>query len=196
MTDRPIIFSGPMVCALLDGRKTQTRRLATSPLRNVEVGDRIYVRESWRTHRAYDDLSPSEMGGEERVWFDADRDNCDQHGRRRASMHMPRWASRLTLLVIDKRVQRLRSCSAADAIAEGILVGEPLPEVPGSFGDIYHDGVTDPIDGWTRSPIEAYATLWDSLHTKPGERWEDNPEVVAITFEVMRANIDNLGAAT
>lgn len=46
MTDRPIIFSAPMVRALLDGRKTQTRRIATSPLRKAEVGDRLWVRET------------------------------------------------------------------------------------------------------------------------------------------------------
>lgn len=99
MTDKQIPFSGPMVRALLEGRKTQTRRVAKLPS-NPEnylgmngagdhvfpseggwggqwrapyaTDDRLWVREAWRTSTVYDDLSPREMGGEEPIQYEAD----------------------------------------------------------------------------------------------------------------------------
>lgn len=181
MTDRPIIFSAPMVRALLVGRKIQTRRLATSPLRRVEVGDRLYVREAWRTHRVSDELKPSMLTGEGRVWFEADRDNCDQHGRLRPGMHMPRWASRVTLIVEAVRFQQLGEMMEADAIEEGIYCER-------------QQGWTSDGAAWWASPKIAFHQLWNSIHDKPRERWDDNPEIVALTFRVIDQNIDGIAA--
>ncbi len=224
MADRSILFSAPMIVALLEGRKSQTRRCCRQAndaaltyvvriddaiaapgwfgdeegevafFTGFAPGDRLWVREAWRTHRAYDDLKPSDMGGEEAVWPEVERDNCDYHGRYRAGRYMPRWASRLTLIVTDVRVERLQDCSPADAIAEGISVGKPLPQVPTSKGDIYHDGITDPIVGWTRDPVEAYARLWN--HINGAGAWEANPWVTAVNFDVLNGNIDNLPQVT
>lgn len=220
MTARPILFSAPMIRALLSGRKTQTRRILKpqpnaesvasgdyqrqindlvrpSPIR-FDVGDRLWVREA---HYLTDD------GHYERAVYAADEDAVREHNKTmerlagridekvwrrhvklRPSIHMPRWASRLTLTVTDVRVQRLQDISEEDAIAEGISVGKPMAEVPGSRGDIYHDGVTDPIDGWTRDPVEAYRHLWEYINGAGS--WDANPFVAAYTFEVERRNID------
>lgn len=201
MADRPIIFSGPMVRALLAGRKTQTRRLATSPLANVEVGDRLWARESWWVATRYSygttpggsDLPPPPLAqrGGDPVHYAADGDppNCvnRHHGpeglrggwfaapdpyavwHRKPSIHMPRWASRLTLVVEALRFERLQEISAADAEAEGTERG-------------------------SMSWIGAYHALWDSLHNCEGERWADDPAVVALTFRVERGNIDRIAA--
>lgn len=221
MTDKPIMFSGPMVRALLDGRKTQTRRVikpqppdevvrhcwydapvygftkdhdVTGDWHKVRLlgykGDSLLVREAWRTQEAFDDLSPKQIMDEfEEEWgapsiptfYEADH-KCDDHsielwqqsqpGRLRASMHMPRCASRLTLIVTDVRVQRLQEISEEDALAEGI---ERIryPE-PGEWG-------------W---PQRKYAELWNSINGAGA--WEKNPWVAAYSFEVIKANIDEV----
>lgn len=188
MTDRPIIFSPAMVLALIAGRKTQTRRLATSPLQRCEVGDRLYVREHWKVPVAYDDLKPVDLGGEEAVLYCADCGiaNPDRgrmsFGKHRQGMHMPRWASRLTLVIEAVRTERLHAISSADAMAEGI---EP---VPGGWRDYRCEGRAIPFAD------TAYEFLWSSLHQAEGQRWEDNPNVLVLTFRVMRGNIDQVSA--
>jgi hypothetical protein len=154
--DRPIIFSAPMVLALLEGRKTMTRRLATSPLRKVIPGDRLYVRESgvWYIENI--------KGVGECPWahYRATDEDAFLPGMKwRPSIHMPRWASRLTLIVTATKIERLSSMSTADERAEGFD----------------NDGL-------------AFCELWDALHG-PGS-YDANPEVVAISFRVVLANID------
>jgi hypothetical protein len=185
VTDRPIIFSGPMVRALHEGRKTQTRRLATSPLRRCEVGDRLYVRESV-------------FGGTPGVANVIYRADGEAVGARwTPSIHMPRWASRLTLTVTDLRVQPLQAISEADAIAEGVgrrmwdvESGDDMEIVDGWGADrfiTFRHGVGD-------TAREGFQILWNALHTKAVEAWEANPEVVALTFAVQACNIDRLRA--
>jgi len=179
MTDRPIIFSAEMIRALLDGRKSMTRRILKPPppewvtrmchegrngwigsgdghgtLMHVPYapGDRLWVREAvcwvsrlgWRYRADDDDLSDKREAGEVGRWH--------------PSIHMPRWASRLTLTVTDVRVQRLAEMSSGDALAEGI-------DVTGDCG-----------------PLVTYAKLWDNLNAKRGFLWQSNPWVVALTF--------------
>lgn len=191
MTDRPIIFSGPMVRALLAGRKTQTRRLATSPLRRVEAGDRLYVREHWKTSIGNDGVAPRDLDHETPIMMLADNTVPTRHfpgelGKHRQGMHMPRWASRLTLIVEGVQVEPLQAITEADAEAEGVVWdsadGFDVWYVPGA--DIPHTGTA----------AECFNGLWSSLHTSEGERWQDSPDVVALTFRVMRANIDRIAA--
>jgi hypothetical protein len=203
--ERPIIFSAPMVQAILDGRKTQTRRIVKPqpdecwwPIQNRTAGcsdavfqseaglgrrevhrircpygspgDRLWVRETWR---------PSQVEG--KAWYAA---TCGDglHGRWRPSIHMPRWASRLTLEIAGVRVERVQDITEADAIAEGIR----------SFtkdSKILKYWACDPCEGpmkraWQdlpRSAVEAYATLWESING-PGS-WAANPWVWVIEFK-------------
>lgn len=245
MVDRPILFSAPMVRALLAGTKTQTRRTlkpqppewATfcqqpqalmhggvwrpsglwswsepeqSPLRPLRrwpidnngehywlnprfaVGDRLWVKETWRTWRDFDEIKPTSLQGEGApVFYEADRDNCDRHGKARVSIHMPRWASRLTLTVTDVRVERLQDISEEDAIAEGIyctslgLGGLYSIDRP---GDKARGGatITRPA-GWEKAR-HAYLHLWERINGK--DSWDANPWVVAVSFDVRKGNID------
>lgn len=210
MTDRPILFSGAMVRALLAGTKTQTRRVINPqpPSGFAFVGlyaphltavfedtslearddhtfnlpfapkDRLYVREAWRSAEAYDDLAPSEMGGDEPIQYKADGAHqtwgypaIAKIGRQRAGMYMPRWASRITLVVTEVRVQRLQEISEEDALAEGVA---PFNDEAG-----LHFNARD-----------AYWLLWDNLNADRGFGWDTNPWVTATTFTVHKQNID------
>lgn len=188
--DIPIIFSGPMVRALLDGRKTMTRRLATSPLRNVKPGDRLWVRESLK-HVTSDPVTAEDCSvhcymasippGMESANPYEDNYLFPDDGvpalkpKSVPSIHMPRWASRLTLIVSGSKVERLQNISPEDAAAEGHkrLEGLRGPDVE----EVHRDAARD----W-------FSDLWVSLHGV--DSWKANPEVVAIRFKVIRANID------
>ncbi|MFV0409837.1 MAG: hypothetical protein ACK5LJ_09140 [Paracoccus sp. (in: a-proteobacteria)] len=233
MADKPILFSAPMVRAILreieapGTGKTQTRRLLRPqpdyrgpsgcmddyeewgwmddegghlsvldiwPNR-LSVGDRFWVREAWRSCKDYDAYPPIGMM-DCPIHYEADGGTA-MLGRRRPSIHMPRWASRLTLHVTDVRVQRLQDISEADARAEG------LSKVT-KDGQLWKFGIPD-LDGlpgnddfgwnWTDWKVDArsaFQRLWDSLNAKRAP-WPRNPWVVAVTFRPVLGNIDGEG---
>lgn len=144
-----------------------------------EVADRLWVKETWRTWRDFDDIRPNTLPAVEApVFYEADRDNCDRHGKARVSIHMPRWASRLTLTVTDVRVERLQDISEADAIAEGIE--------PAALANHWKDYGPHPVPWISR--VESYRSLWDSINGAGA--WAGNPWVVAVSFDVREGNID------
>lgn len=253
MTDRPILFSGPMVRALHEDRKTQTRRAIAFPgLENVHdfvpvgtdargrrvyemkdrfgralnrpvgkqfveyhwwpkyaVGDRLWVREAWRTLHANDILAPRQLADDpSKIIYEADPENRNPlwaFGRLRASMHMPRWASRLTLIVEGVKIEQLQDISEEDALAEGVLADDDYAGsfekeycqrcggsgVHGAFGTGY--GVIEVDCAECATPKLRYRNLWDHING-PGS-WDDNPWVAAYTFRVIKQNIDHIGGA-
>jgi hypothetical protein len=211
MRDHPIIFSAPMVRALLEGRKTQTRRLAwrpapviaivteghptqevlaPSPWQRVLPGERLWVRETWKAvpacAYAHVPSTPNPSHPAEAAVYRAGWDRSSGGVPWRPSIHMPRWASRLTLTVTDVRVQRLQEISEADAEAEGVIQRGGLVGgwwVPG----VEHQNRDFPIlSRPTRR--EMFAALWDVVHGSGA--WLSNPEVVALTFTCAARNID------
>ncbi len=208
MTDRPIIFSAPMIRALLADTKTQTRRILKPQPSLIgcdqtsyigcddkghaapyAVGDRLWVREAGN----WTGGAPCAITGKTIRFFayaaDADPSAFGFFGgKKRSPIHMPRWASRLTLTVAAVRVERLQDISAADAMAEGIeeITQDVAPRDPSlRFWKRYRD------DGWNSyvdTASGSYASLWNAIHG-PGA-WAANPWVVAITFSVERKNID------
>lgn len=226
MTDRPILFSGPMVRGLLAGRKTQTRRIIKpQPFASgyydgeielnvipendqwpkafrfnadavgggavleeifeprINAGDRLWVREGFRGSKGYDAYPPSTWSHWP-VHYEADgapdpRDELEMNGRLRPGIHMPRWASRLTLVATDVRVERLQNISEEDAKAEGIEQDS--------------DGWRDYLMPHTQccgNPIDSYRTLWD--HINGAGAWDANPWVAAYTFKAIKQNIDQI----
>jgi len=233
--ERPILFSGEMVRAILDGRKTQTRRVVKPqpvPAEKAEPGevvwfggelqrvresrgrnkraaghlnahdwrpygqpgDRLWVKETFRFTSEWDDLPPGDVPAGQDVWFEAD----GKHpmgwgdGRLRSSIHMPRWASRITLEIVGVRVERLKDISAKDCLAEGI----DLPPIPVPAGTSVADAIK-----WAESRPQAvkarewaggfdaghcqlvrvhYSELWDRINGAGS--WDANPWVWALTF--------------
>lgn len=224
MADRPIIFSAPMVRALLVGGKTQERRLLKPPrnfvpeddadhwsvssaglhgidficwpydeavvkrvLAPYAAGDRLYVREKhWAVERRGQGSIPHLIYDDE--WEGGFPDEaaplrpCGLNFGPHPSTHMHRWASRLTLLVDDVRVQRIQSITEEDAIDEGVCETD------------FWEAAEHKVLGGAPWSIErlAFADLWNSLHGKEGTDWDANPWVVALSFRVVPDNIDNL----
>ncbi|HEX9947366.1 MAG TPA: hypothetical protein VGA98_07495 [Allosphingosinicella sp.] len=199
MTDRPITYSAAMVLALLERRKTQTRRLATSPLRRCEPGDRLWVRENFR-HWQGSASRKTAVYAADGLWWDhgsgwqGKPEGISWCSPVTPSIHMPRWASRLTLLVEAVRVEPLQAISAADALAEGINTIQFYPDEGFPLCDGYSHLKNDGKSILQPTPQGAYENLWRLLHTKEGQRWEDNPDVLVLTFRVEAGNIDSLAA--
>jgi len=203
MTDRPIIFSAPMVRALLDGRKTMTRRKVGPPwalptqgvaecwIAQTFPGDRLWVREAWAMAGDAAGLAVRELTSADGVSMNrfyrgllrhrAGSDAYDESTQAwRPSIHMPRWASRLTLTVTAVKIERLQDISEADAEAEGVACPQFRAAFAQKIGpESYHIPVS-----WRGG----FANLWSGIYG-PGS-WEANPEVVAIGFTVDRRNID------
>ncbi|TXH46166.1 MAG: hypothetical protein E6Q97_30145 [Desulfurellales bacterium] len=214
-TEKPMLFSDKMVLAILEGRKTQTRRalnpqpidilpapdaggcvalVSDNPKRGKlarcrygMAGDRLWVKETfgigvmtwtdcgWEADGlTYDGpLTPRPLDSVwDKYWVEYRATSAYEicEGERwRPSIHMPRWASRITLEITAVRAQRLQDITAADSKAEGVQ----LPP-----------GAIDTPAAW----VSAFSHLWDSINgQRPGMTWADNPWVWALTFEKVAA---------
>lgn len=170
MKERPILFSGPMVKAILEGRKTQTRRVVKNPgplsttLSPYGVpGDRLWVRETWGHEADGNACDDIRCGNPDHIWYRASEKDPSIFPKDfwRPSIHMPRWASRLTLEVTAVRVQRLNELDKWDAKAEG-------------------------IDPTYPNPIASFSALWDSINGKK-HPWSSNPVVRVVEFRKIDA---------
>lgn len=210
MSDRPIIFSGSMVRAMLEGRKTMTRRLwIPQPPEDAEVwfnpifqqwcwalddyghthpykvGDRLYVRENWRQAYPQTSYGPG-------IIYQADRaaslgmDEYSDRHKWKPSIHLPKEHSRLTLTVEAVKVERLQDISEEDAYNEGVEWNPRLDPVGPCKWRVYGKEHTG-----TDSVRHSFETLWQSLNAKRAP-WESNPWCVAVTFRVHKCNIDRM----
>jgi hypothetical protein len=211
MNERPILFSGPMVTAILSGAKTQTRRvIKPQPTANLDwvtewgwtfftpdkhisgrvknpamepreiflrcpyaLGQRLWVRETWAPISPDEERRPiKECNIEYKAdtphakypgdWPEEEAKGNEEAPKWCPSIHMPRWASRITLEITGVRVERLFDISQEDAEAEGVSIE--------ATRTLTHRG--------------AFAITWDTINKKRGYGWEGgtNPWVWVIEF--------------
>lgn len=198
MRERPILFSAPMIRAILDGRKTQTRRIVkpapssdTTEILHSEgrewrewfphngnmlpkmwiircphgqPGDRLWVKETWRTSYAHDSVKPLDIPEGDPIRYEADGEETGPPlwgwGRIRQSIFMRQWMSRITLEITGIRVERLQDITPDDCRAEG------MPHENNDIGVRY-----------------GYGQLWNQING-PGS-WDANPWVWALTFKLL-----------
>lgn len=200
MTDKPILFSTPMAQAILEGRKTQTRRVVKKSALDLleagftpnyvasdgnaelcpfgKVGGKLWVRETW----LYNDSI------EEPYAYKADynAEGMARHkGSWKPSIFMPKEACRLWLEIQEIGVERLQAISEEDARSEG--VDSYKSEVVGTrYKDYIADasGYGDPAVDYptVSSPIESFKTLWESINGK--DSWALNPWVWVVKFKM------------
>jgi len=191
--ERPILFSAPMVRAILAGQKTQTRRIVNPryswevddsegvnkvyypcyvtgepepmevPCPYGDVGDRLWVRETHYVERA------GYQDGTDRFILYKATDDHAPVSKWTPSIHMPRLASRINLEIVEVAVQRVREISREDAIAEGIFLND---------NDWWDAG--NGLRG-ELSPEAAFRELWASINGS--ESWTNNPWVWVIKFK-------------
>ncbi len=213
MAEKPILFSAEMVRAILDGRKTVTRRVVKpQPGGVVEdayhrpdgkwiwthlpvgtgvgignpfrcpygaPGDRLWVRETHYRWTGCGSAPPRWIDGPSGDVYDArgyaDDPDIEQIKAEMAcltvpSIHMPRWASRITLEVTAVRVERVQEISEEDAIAEGIeYTGVRIQDGKKCCGAV--------------SVVGCFRNLWDSINAKRGYGWAANPFVWVVEFK-------------
>jgi len=213
---RPIIFNSDMVRAILDGRKSQTRRVikpqpksqgiksfgeawewkkgaggfSGSTLHQLKAaygllyhcpygvpGERLWVRETF--FYEWPDMDPPEDMKDCRIIFRADEPNyldpftLEENYRWSPSIHMPRWASRITLEITDVRVERLHEITVGDVIAEGIH--QRHLDKYAKFPEFHPNDI----------PGMAFREIWNPINAKRGYPWESNPWVWVVEFKVL-----------
>jgi hypothetical protein len=170
-------------------------------------GDRLWVRETfWQpvmtSLNEHGESTGDWAGGPSDILYDADSRGfelaTDKHGRqvaKRPSIHMPRWASRITLEVLSVRVERVQDITITDADAEGRRRGDPADLVPACQDAEAEDWALARARGFSQQEIEAgesggllevywFRRLWDTINAKRGYSWESNPWVWVVEFKV------------
>jgi len=208
--ERPVLFSAPMVRAILEGRKTVTRREVKKQAAldclaagfepaflalpgNSDLcpygrqGDRLWVREAWAADAQLDAIAPRELSQGEPIRYPADgamrQTGCSMitPGKTRPSIHMPRWTSRILLEITDVRIERLREGEGETAF-ESRYIAEGIHRIHHGDGEYYYRPFTsEPGPGNWIDPYDAWRELWVPING--AESWNANPWVWVVEFK-------------
>jgi len=183
---KPILFHSDMVRAILNGSKTQTRRIIKNSIdimkSKYQINDILYVRETFRpfsniTMRTKDVGIEYKADGECIKWFAEIEDAyASFDGKWKPSIFLPKKFSRIFLKITNVRVERIQDILEEDAIAEGVA----------PFGLHAYTCYNDDEYSFPTAK-ESFSSLWDSINKKRGYPWDMNPWVFVYDFE----RIDN-----
>lgn len=204
--EKPILFNTEMVRALLNGRKTQTRRIIKhkdgslpqsrevithNTVKNkYSVGDILYVKETYALLPEFktDHLGYTQISDNHYSVYSADNPCVFDDTRFISSLFMPRKFARIFLKVINIRVERLQDITDKDCFAEGIETVEHncfrnyLVDK-----DWIYEGINQKHLQMVEDEKGSYASLWDSINgKKEGCNWDSNPYVFVIEFDVLK----------
>ena len=211
MKERGMIFNGEMVRAILDGRKTQTRRpIKWKQTRFTEIGEREDGSKwpwSEDTEHACDFWHPCPFGTVgDRIWvretwarYNIDQNSHDiayrattpedwpEEGRWGPSIHMPRWASRILLEITNVRVERLNAISEEDAQREGVhteVWDQTVVARNYAARDEFFQFWSEDMPHYVEMNHlyrSSFRSLWESIYG--AENWLANPWVWVIEFK-------------
>lgn len=211
MKERGMIFNGEMVRAILDGRKTQTRRpIKWKQTRLTEIGEREDGSKwpwSEDAEHACDFWHPCPFGAVgDRIWvretwarYNIDQNSHDiayrattpedwpEEGRWRPSIHMPRWASRILLEITNVRVERLNAISEEDAQREGVhteVWDQTVVARNYAARDEFFQFWSEDMPHYVEMNQlyrSSFRSLWESIYG--AENWLANPWVWVIEFK-------------
>lgn len=195
MAEHPLLFTTEMVRAILDDRKTQTRRVPVERYRKWKVGDKIYVRETfwqkgyWETDKSFKKhWIPWQPEEKIDFYYDADGEPEGIRGSytpfgsciyllKRPSIHMPKWAARIWLEITGLREEYAHLITDADVLAEGVEQRHIDKNRP-----FFHPHDVHGL---------AFGELWDSINAKRHNgiyAWDKNPLVKVIEFKRIKDN--------
>lgn len=159
---KPIIFSTPMVKAILSGSKTQTRRIVNhKPSVNSRYNkyDTLYVREAWNDDFCDNVIYRASVGSAKDAGY-------DKEPKWKPSIHMPKKYARIFLKITNVRIEKLRNISTQDILNEGVEIEYNKPAT-------------------IKEILSAWINLWDGINGKRGYGWVTNPLVYVIEFKVI-----------
>lgn len=185
----PLTFNGHMLESIINGSKTQTRKILNDTNTQFKVGDRIWVREAWRGWNSA--FSYKHHGGNNVGWADIEyKHDMSRHRMSpltekqvsqalvvgeidigltidpwRNSKEMPKWASRIELEIVSVRIERLHDISEDGARLEGARFGGPVGNIQAKLKEPY---------------IYDFSILWEEINGYGS--WVKNPTVCVIGF--------------
>ena len=209
MKETGILMTAENALAILESRKTQTRRVIkeqplsgrsikhysdnewvvysdSDPIVNVytikcpygQVGDRLWVRETFTVTNHGTPVYKAGCNIMSGLKIDPNDVSWTP------SIHMPRWASRITLEITGVRAERVQDIAPEDCLAEGIVI-PPCPMIATASPILFGDKVDTALDVLNDCfKRDSFKVLWDSINAKRGHPWEKNDWVWAIEFKV------------
>jgi hypothetical protein len=174
MNDIPMIFKEEMVKALRDGRKSVTRLIAKDNIPPCEVGDSIWVRETFAINDNNETIYAADLELFDKIYL-----------KKASSSVMPKELSRMSLKVKSVKKEKLQEITEEQALMEGIEKIISKQDIHQFYHVYFPLGQKNGLRCCS-SAIDSFKTLWEIFNTT----WKENPDVWVIEFDVLNSNVE------